>query len=48
MKGLKIERIKLKSQLGESPNKFYNVKSGNENSLQKKEPHNIWFGLSMR
>jgi hypothetical protein len=41
MKGLKIERIKLKSQLGEPTNKFYNVETGNEISLQKKEPHNI-------
>jgi hypothetical protein len=41
MKGLKIERIKLKFQLGEPPSKFYNVETGNENSLPKEDLHNI-------
>jgi hypothetical protein len=41
MKGFKIGRTKLKSQLGEPPSKFYNVEIGNENSLPKEDLHNI-------
>lgn len=56
-KGFKIGRIKLKSQLGEPPSKFYNVETGNENSLPKEDLHNngldfqwddwVWIGTHL-